>query len=108
MPRKPASTTRHEALILWAAARERAVDELLSRAVQLSGEGRGDEAARLRAAAHLLSQRAIEERAQAASCRAEETSKAREEGCRGHSVAQDFKASNRVGSRRKVGGQGRG
>jgi len=104
VPRQPAPKSQSDALILWAAARERATDELLSRAAQLPGEGRTDEAARLRAAARLLRQRAIEERAQAAACRAEETSKAREVGGRGHPVAQDLKARNRVRSRRKVGG----
>ena len=103
MPRKSAKT-RSEALILWAAARERAGDELLSRAAQLWREGLEDEAARLRAAAHLLCQRAREERAQAAACRADETSKVREVGGRRHPVARDLKASDRVRSRRKVDG----
>jgi hypothetical protein len=103
VPRRSAKT-RSEALILWAAARERAGDELLSRAAQLWREGLEDEAARLRAAAQLLRQRAREERAQAAACRADETSKVREVGGRGHPVARDLKASHRVRSRRKVGG----
>ena len=103
MPRKPAKT-RSEALILWAAARERAGDDLSNRAAQLWREGLEDEAARLRAAAHLLRQRAREERAEAVACRTDETSKAREVGGRGHPVARDLKASHRVRSRRKVGG----
>ena len=105
MPRKPAKT-RSEALILWAAARERAGDELLSRAAQLWREGLEDEAARLRAAARLLRQRAREERAEAAACSASETSRARNVGGRGHPIARDLKASSRVRSRRKVGRRG--
>ena len=107
MPRKPAKT-RSEALILWAAARERAGDELLSRAAQLWREGRADEAARLRAAAQLLRQRAIAERAQAAACSASETGRARDVGGRGHPVARDLKASSQTGSRRALKGTGRG
>jgi hypothetical protein len=103
VPRRSAKT-RSEALILWAAARERAGDELLSRAAQLWREGLEDEAARLRAAAQLLRQRAREERAEAVACRTDETSKAREVGGRGPAVSQGFKASNRAGGRRKVGG----
>ena len=103
MPRKSAKS-RSEALILWAAARERAVDDLSNRAAQLSREGCAEEAARLRAAAHLLCQRAREERAQAAACRADETSKLREVGGRGHPGVRDLKASHRVRTRRKVDG----
>ena len=95
MPRRSAKT-RSEALILWAAARERAGDELLSRAAQLWREGLEDEAARLRAAAHLLRQRAREERAEAVACRTDETSKARDVGGRGHPVARDLKAAAKL------------
>ena len=105
MPRRSAKT-RSEALILWAAAREHAGDELLSRAAQLWREGLEDEAARLRAAARLLRQRAREERAEAVACRTDETSTARDVGGRGHLVAPDLKASRRVRSRQKVGRQG--
>jgi hypothetical protein len=48
---EPEATMRGHALALWAAARERAVDELAIRAARLSGEGRKDEAAGVRAAA---------------------------------------------------------
>ena len=58
--------TRADALTIWAAARERAVDELTSRAAQFTREGREDEAAGLRAAARMLRLRAVHERAQAA------------------------------------------
>ena len=59
-------TMRAHALTIWAAARERAVDELSSRAARLAGEGQKDEAAGLRAAARLLRVQAIQERAEAA------------------------------------------
>src|SRR3954469_15786020 len=58
-----------EALTLWAAARERAVDELASKAARLSGEGQKGEAAGIRAAARLLRVQALRERAQAAAVR---------------------------------------
>src|SRR5215207_6226879 len=67
-----------DALTIWAAARERAVDELSSRAAQLSWGGQESEAAGLRAAARLLRLRAVQERAQAAECRADLTINARE------------------------------
>ena len=69
--------TYADALTIWAAARERAVDELSSRAAQVSREGQETEAARLRVAARILRRRAIQERAQAA-CRAHLTSRDRE------------------------------
>src|SRR5215211_5503155 len=75
--------TRADALTIWAAARERAADELSSRAAQLSWGGQESEAAGLRAAARALRQRAIQERAQAAACRADFTINAREAGGRG-------------------------
>jgi hypothetical protein len=68
MASEPGVMMRSHALALWAAARERAVDELASRAARLSREGQKDEAAGLRAAARLLRRRAIQERAQAAAC----------------------------------------
>jgi hypothetical protein len=64
----PGAMTRSHALALWAGARERAVDELASRAARLSREGRTDEAASVRAAARLLRVQAVQERAQAAAC----------------------------------------
>jgi len=70
--------TRADALTIWAAARERAVDELSSRAAQLSWDGQEREAARLRVAARLLRLRAVQERAQAAACGADFTINARE------------------------------
>src|SRR3954470_18333817 len=69
-------TMRAHALTIWAAARERAVDELSSRAARLAGEGQKDEAAGIRAAARLLRVQAIQERAQAAACWANEVSRA--------------------------------
>src|SRR5829696_3001705 len=60
--------TYADALTIWAAARERAVDGLSSRAAQLSWDGQESEAARLRVAARLPPLRAIQERAQAAEC----------------------------------------
>jgi len=73
---EPEATMRGHALALWAAARERAVDELAIRAARLSGEGRKDEAAGVRAAARVLRLRALHERAQAAACWAEEALRA--------------------------------
>jgi len=70
--------TRADALTLWAAARERAVDELSSKAAQVSREGQESEAARLRVAARILRLRAIQERAQAAECGADVIINARE------------------------------
>ena len=67
---------RAHALTIWAAARERAVDELSSRAARLAGEGQKDEAAGIRAAARLLRVRAIQERAEAAACWADAVSRA--------------------------------
>jgi hypothetical protein len=64
----PGTMTRSHALALWAAARERAVDELAIKAARLLDDGQKDEAAGLRAAARLLRLRAIQERAQAAAC----------------------------------------
>jgi hypothetical protein len=61
--------THAHALRLWAAARERAVDELSSSAARLSREGRENEAASLRAAARELRLRAILEQTQAAAWR---------------------------------------
>jgi len=72
--------TRADALTLWAAARERAVDELSSKAAQVSREGQESEAARLRVAARILRLRAIQERAQAAGCAADSIIHAHEVG----------------------------
>ena len=63
---------RAQALTLWAAARDRAVDELSGKALRLSRHGHPSEATRLRAAAHVLRVRALQERAQAAGCWADE------------------------------------
>ena len=68
MAGEPGAMTRSHALTLWAATRERAVDELSSRAARLSREGRADEAAGVRAAARLLRVQAIQERVQATAC----------------------------------------
>ena len=76
--------TRADALTIWAAARERAVDELSSRAAQLSWGGQESEAARLRMAARLLRLRALQERTQAAACRADVINDAREARGRGY------------------------
>ena len=70
--------TYADALTIWAAARERAVDELSSRAAQVSREGQETEAARLRVAARILRLRALQERTQAAACRADLTINPRE------------------------------
>ena len=78
--------TRADALTIWAAARERAVDELSSRAAQLSWGGQESEAARLRIAARLLRLRVIQERAQAAACRADANNDTRETHGRGYAV----------------------
>src|SRR5688500_11864663 len=83
MPSGREAMTRADALIIWAAARERAVDELSSRAAQLSWGGQESEAARLRVAARLLRLWAVQERAQAAACGADFTINAREAGGRG-------------------------
>jgi hypothetical protein len=74
--------TYADALTIWVAARERAVDELSSRAAQLSRVGRENEAAGLRAAGRILRSRALQERTQAAACRADFTINAREAGGR--------------------------
>ncbi len=70
--------TRADALTISAAARERAVDELPSRAAQLSWDGQESEAARLRVAARILRLRALQERTQAAACWADVINDARE------------------------------
>ncbi len=69
MESRQEATRRAYALTLWAAARERAVDELASKAARLSGQGQKDKAAGIRAAARLLRVQALEERAQAAAVR---------------------------------------
>jgi hypothetical protein len=105
---EPDATKRRDALLIWAAARERAVDELRRRAARLSREGLEDEARRLlRAAAHALHVRATQERAQAATNGPEEANTARELGGRGHSGWQSECSSKRRDSRRKVHGRGR-
>jgi hypothetical protein len=76
MRSKPEAMTRRHALALWAAARERAVDELAIKAARLSREGQKDQAAGLRAAARVLRFRAIQERAQAAASWADEAIRA--------------------------------
>ena len=99
--------TNAQALTMWAAARERAVDELTRRAARLAREGLEDEAARLRAAADALHVRATQELAQAAAYKREEASTAREVGGRGHSGCERQGSRQRPESRRKVDGQGR-
>jgi hypothetical protein len=69
MESRQAAARHAYALTLWAAARERAVDELASKAAWLSGEGQKGEAAGIRAAARLLRVQALRERAQAAAVR---------------------------------------
>jgi hypothetical protein len=65
--RPQAQTMTHvQALTIWAAARERARDELLAGAVLLARQGRAQEASRRRSAARMLQVRAMQERAQAA------------------------------------------
>jgi hypothetical protein len=88
---EPDATKRRDALLIWAAARERAEDE----------------ATRLQAAAHTLHVRATQERAQAATNRPEETSTAREVGGRGRSGWHGEGSSKRLDSHCKVSGQGR-
>src|SRR4051794_37524019 len=68
----PTRISRKDALTIWAAARERAADELTLKADRMTREAHGD-AARWRTAARLLRQRAVKERAQAAACRADKT-----------------------------------
>ena len=90
--------TRADALTIWAAARERAVDELSSRAAQLSWDGQESETAGLRAAARILRLRALQERTQAAACRADLTINAREtrgRGCAGPSREPFHERSDR-------------
>ena len=90
--------TYADALTIWAAARERAVDELSSRAAQVSREGQETEATRLRVAARLLGLRALQERTQAAACRADLTINAREthgRGCAGPSREPFHERSDR-------------
>lgn len=58
--------TQAQALTVWAAARERARDELFAQALRLSRQGLVEEAGRRRAAARILQARALQERAQAA------------------------------------------
>src|SRR5215207_6267995 len=79
----PEAMTHADALTIWAAARERAVDELSSRAAEMSREGREHEAVRLRVAARLLRLHALRERAQAAPCGADLIIHAHEVGGRG-------------------------
>ena len=107
MASEPDGKKRRDALMIWVAARERAVDELTRRAARLSREGREDEASRLWAAAHALQLRAAQERAQAAAYGPDETSPAREVGGRGYSGSHSDDPSKRVESHRKVGGRGR-
>jgi hypothetical protein len=101
---EPDGKKRRDALMIWVAARERAVDERTRRAARLSRE---DEASRLRAAAHALQLRAAQERAQVAAYGPDETSPAREVGGRGYSGSHSDDPSKRVESHRKVGGRGR-
>ena len=88
-----------DALTIWAAARERAVDELSSRAAQLSWDGQESEAAGFRAAARILRSRALQERTQAAACRADVINDAREtrgRGCAGPSRDRSVRGRLRV------------
>jgi len=62
--------TQAQALTIWAAARERAREFLSAEAVRLAGQGHLEEALRHRGAACILQIRAVQERAQAAVCRA--------------------------------------
>jgi hypothetical protein len=90
--------TYADALTIWVAARERAVDELSSRAAQLSRVGRENEAAGLRAAARILRSRALQERTRAAACRADVINDAREtrgRGCAGPSREPFHERSDR-------------
>ena len=61
--------TQAQALTIWAAARERARDDLLAEAARLSRQGLAKEAIRRRVAAGILQVRAMQDRAQAAARR---------------------------------------
>lgn len=61
--------TQAQALTIWAAARERARDDLLAEAAWLSRQGLAKEAIRRRVAAGILQVRAMQDRAQAAARR---------------------------------------
>ncbi len=98
--------THARALRLWVTARERAVDELSSRAERLSREGRKQEAASLRGAARILRLRLIQEQTQAQAYEADETTTAREVAGRGHPGSHGEYASERVGIRREAGVRG--
>jgi len=103
---EPIRVTRGDALTIWAAARERAADDLAFRAAQLTGAAHWDAAAGLRAAARLLRQRAVQERAQAAACRTEKADGPRMTGgCRQAVWASDRDADH-ASDRRQVGGRG--
>jgi len=101
---EPDATKRRDALLIWAAARERAVNELTRKAARLSRAGHEDEATRLRAAAHALHVRATQERAQAATNGPEEANTARELGARGRSGWRGECSSERLDSHHKVSG----
>ena len=61
--------TQAQALTIWAAARERARDDLLAEAARLSRQGLAKEAIRRRVATGILQVRAMQDRAQAAARR---------------------------------------
>jgi hypothetical protein len=96
-----------DALRLWVAARERAVDELSRRAERLSRVGRKQEAASLRGAARILRLRVIQEQTQAEAYEADETTTAREVGGRGYSGLYGEHTSEQGGIRRQAGRRGR-
>ena len=102
---EPIRVTRGDALTIWAAARERAADDLALRAAQL-GAAQWDAAAGLRAAARILRQRAVQERAQAAACRTEKADGPRIMGRCRQAAWSGSRDADHVSDRRQVGGRG--
>jgi hypothetical protein len=104
---EPIRVTRGDALTIWAAARERAADDLAFRAAQLTGAAHWDAAAGLRAAARLLRQRAVQERAQAAACRTEKVDGPFATGACPQAAWSGNRDADHGSDRRQVGGRGR-
>ena len=102
----PTRISRKDALTIWAAARERAADELTLKADRMTREAHGD-AARWRTAARLLRQRAVKERAQAAACRADKTDGPRVTGGCGQTAWSNDQRAESACERRHLGGRGR-
>ena len=104
---EPTLITRTDALTIWAAARERAADELALKADRMTREAHWDAAAGLRTAARLLRQRAVQERAQAAACRADKTDGPRVTGGCGQSAWSSDQRAEHACDCRHLGGRGR-